>query len=128
MNALIQHRLGRRTFLQASIGGVTALAAGRGFAADSAARPAKTAKRCIVLWMDGGPSHIDTFDSKPEAGSSIRGVLDSIDTAISGVAFSEKFPELARRADRLCLLRGMSTEEADHGRARMYMHTGYKPG
>jgi hypothetical protein len=100
-----------------------------GWLAPLAARAAgKTRKACIVLWMDGGPSHIDTFDPKPDAPPNIRGPLDSIDTAVPGVRVSEKFPTLAARMKDIAILRGMTTEEPDHGRARVYMHTGYRPG
>jgi hypothetical protein len=78
--------------------------------------------------MDGGPSHLDTFDPKPDAAPQVRGSLSSIATALPGVRVTEKFPKLAKLADRIAFLRGMSTEEADHGRARVYMHTGYRPG
>jgi hypothetical protein len=85
-------------------------------------------KACILLWMDGGPSHIDTFDPKPHAPAQVRGGLGAIATVVPGLHVSESFPRLARRAGDIAFLRGMSTEEADHGRARLYMHTGYRPG
>jgi len=85
-------------------------------------------KSCILLWMDGGPSHIDTFDPKPEAAERIRGESKAIATSVGGIQVSEQFPKLARLMDQAAILRGMRTEEADHGRARVYMHTGYKPG
>jgi hypothetical protein len=78
--------------------------------------------------MDGGPSHHDTFDPKPDAAANVRGELGSIATAVPGVRICEKFPRFARLLNHAALLRGMSTEEADHGRARVYLHTGYKPG
>lgn len=84
-------------------------------------------KSCILLWMDGGPSHIDTFDPKPDAVERIRGELKPIATSIAGIQVSERFPKLAALMQHAAILRGMSTEEADHGRARIYMHTGYKP-
>jgi hypothetical protein len=128
MNPFVSRRLGRRTWLRASAAGLFGLSIAGGLRMSAAAPAAKSPKRCVVLWMDGGPSHIDTFDPKPEAGSNVRGVLDAIDTKIAGVQFSERFAELSRRADRLAVVRGMSTDEADHGRARIYMRTGYKPG
>jgi uncharacterized protein (DUF1501 family) len=85
-------------------------------------------KSCILLWMDGGPSHIETFDPKPEAGAEIRGDLEAIETAVPGILIGEKFPKLAPWMNHAAILRGMSTSEADHARARIYMHTGYKPG
>lgn len=131
MSPFFSTHLGRRSWLRASAGSLLGLPLfGRmAHGADAAASaPKKTAKRCIVLWMDGGPSHIDTFDPKPEAGSSVSGEFDTIDTAIAGVQFSDRFPKLAAQAKRLAVLRGMHTDEADHGRARIYMHTGFKPG
>src|SRR5262245_40923971 len=80
----------------------------------------KARKACIVLWMDGGPSHIDTFDPKPDAPQNIRGPLESIQTAVPGIQVSEKFPTLANRLKDIALLRGMTTEEPDHGRGRVY--------
>jgi hypothetical protein len=78
--------------------------------------------------MDGGPSHLDTFDPKPDASAEVRGDLRAIATSVPGIAVSEKFPRFAKLMHHAALLRGMCTEEADHGRARVYMHTGYKPG
>jgi hypothetical protein len=78
--------------------------------------------------MDGGPSQLDTFDPKPDAAAEVRGGFDSIQTSVPGIHFCERFPLLAARMERLAVLRGMSTAEADHGRARIFMHTGYRPG
>src|SRR5436309_4413754 len=91
----------------------------------AAARPKKA---CVVLWMDGGPSHLDTFDPKPDARAEVRGELKAIPTAVPGVHVCEKFPTLAGMMTDLAFVRGMSTEEPDHGRGRLYMHTGYRPG
>jgi len=96
-------------------------------AQEAAAQKAKP-KSCILLWMDGGPSHIDTFDPKPDASERVRGEYKAIATSVAGIQVSEQFPKLARLMDHAAILRGMSTDEADHGRARIYMHTGYKPG
>ncbi len=93
-----------------------------------AAAPPLRRKSCVLLWMDGGPSHIDTFDPKPDAPAEVRGELKTIRTSVPGIQVSERFPKLARLMKHAALLRGMSTGEADHGRASIYMHTGYKPG
>jgi len=95
-------------------------------AADSAGK--RQTKSCILLWMDGGPSHIETFDPKPDAPANIRGELGAIATSVPGIQVGEKFPQVARLMQHGAILRGMSTREADHGRARIYMHTGYRPG
>ena len=96
--------------------------------ADAATVPtAKTAKKsCIVLWMDGGPSHLDTFDPKPEAKGA--GDFKPIDTSAPGIRISENLPLLARQMHRVSLLRGMSTQEGAHPRAKYLMHTGYREG
>jgi len=125
--------LTRREALRLSAAGVAGVSLSGWFellagqAVETAARGGK-ARACILLWMDGGPSHVDTFDPKPEAGSAVQGDLKAIDTAVPGIQICEKLPRLAGLMKHGALLRGMSTEEADHGRARVYMHTGYRPG
>jgi len=126
----IMFTLSRREMLRLSAAGVLGASASgwlpvlaRGAAAQQARH-----KACILLWMDGGPSHIDTFDPKPEAAGQVRGDLKAIDTSAPGIQVSEQFPKLAQLMENVAILRGMSTDEADHGRARVYMHTGYKPG
>src|SRR5206468_6903974 len=93
-----------------------------------AAAPPARPKSCILLWMAGGPSHIDTFDPKPDAPAEVRGDLKAIDTSVPGIQICEKFPRFAKLMQHAALLRGMSTDEPEHGRARIYVHTGYKPG
>jgi hypothetical protein len=83
-------------------------------------------KSCILLWMEGGPSHKDTFDMKPE--SKDAGEFKPISTSVPGIQISEHFPKLAQWMQHTAMLRGMSTGEGAHGRARYYLHTGYKEG
>jgi uncharacterized protein (DUF1501 family) len=125
--------LSRRELLRLSAAGIAgaSLSGWFGLLAEQSARAAAAPPRrksCILLWMDGGPSHHDTFDPKPDAPGNVRGDLAAIATSVPGIQISEKFPKLARQMKHLAILRGMSTLEADHGRARVYMHTGYKPG
>lgn len=82
-------------------------------------------KACILLWMAGGPSHIDTFDPKPEAPANIRGDFKSIETAVPGIRISEHFPKFANHLKHAAILRGMSTQESDHNLATYNLHTGY---
>ena len=119
----------RRDLLKLSAAGVAgvSLSGWLPALADEAARGARQ-KSCVLLWMDGGPSHVDTFDPKPDAGAQVQGELKAIKTSVPGVLASEKLPRVAALMPHLAILRGMSTEEADHGRARVYMHTGYRPG
>ncbi len=83
-------------------------------------------KACILLWMSGGPSHLDTFDLKPEAPDRVRGEFQPIDTSVAGIQVSEHFPRFARRMQHAALLRGMSTVESDHQLASYHVHTGYQ--
>ena len=96
--------------------------------------PAK-AKRVIFLCMRGGPSHVDTFDYKPELikndgktggfrGSLLKSPWEFKQQGKSGLWISEMFPELGKQADELCLLRGMHTDQPIHPRALTQMHTG----
>jgi hypothetical protein len=95
--------------------------------AAAAAPPADgaRAKSCILLWMAGGPSHIDTFDPKPEARADVRGEFQAIETAVPGIRVSEHFPRFARLMRHAAILRGMSTAESDHKLATYNLHTGY---
>lgn len=66
----------------------------------------------LLVIMNGGPSHLETFDPKPEADSRIRGPLRPVSTAVSGVCFSEALPGLARQADRFAVIRSLHHEAA----------------
>jgi Protein of unknown function (DUF1501) len=83
-------------------------------------------KSCILLWMAGGPSHLDTFDLKPDAPENIRGEFRPIDTSVPGIQISEHFPRFARLMQHAAVLRGMSTVESDHKLATYHLHTGYQ--
>jgi uncharacterized protein (DUF1501 family) len=86
--------------------------------------PAARADALVVLWMNGGPSHIDTFD--PKRGKS-AGPSRSIATRAAGVEIGEHLPLLAEQAHQLAIVRGMSSKEGSHERARYLAHTGYAP-
>src|SRR5205823_5119700 len=75
------------------------------------ARPA-TEKRCIFLWLTGGPSHLDTFDPKPSAPGEVRGPFRPIRTAVPGLHLSELLPRTAARMDRIAVVRSLHHEEA----------------
>ena len=120
--------LSRRAFLGGSLGSLMGLLLaprlGALNAAESAAAPA-TARSMIVLWLAGGPSHVDTFDPKP--GRLSGGSFKAIPTAIPGVSLSEHLPQVAAIADRLAIVRSITSNEGNHQRARYYALTGYKP-
>src|SRR6266568_4153389 len=82
-------------------------------------------KSCILLWMNGGPSQMDTFDLKP--GHPNGGPIKEIATAVPGIKIGEHLPKVAAQMKHLAILRGMWTKEADHGRATYLMRNGYLP-
>src|SRR5262245_65255311 len=63
------------------------------------------AQSCIFLWLDGGPSHLDTFDPKPDAPSEVRGTFGSIPTTVAGVHICEHLPSVAKQMKRFALVR-----------------------
>ncbi|HEV3002974.1 MAG TPA: DUF1501 domain-containing protein, partial [Pirellulales bacterium] len=73
------------------------------------------ARSAILLWLWGGPSHLDTFDMKPAAPAAYRGPYRPVATNVPGVEISELLPRLARRADRYALVRSLHHESNDHG-------------
>jgi hypothetical protein len=121
----------RRTFLGGTLGGFFAYAmrhrADGLFAASTSLgtsqESAGRAKRCIVLWMSGGPSQMDTFDPKP--GEDTGGPTKAIETAARGVKISATLPEIARRMKRLSIVRSVTSKEGDHLRGTYFLHTGY---
>src|SRR3954463_9218735 len=120
----MQAMLNRRTFLTAAAAGVCLNGWLRPLPAGGPA--GKRPKSCILLWMAGGPSHIDTFDPKPEASADVRGEFDAIETSVSGIRISEHFPRFAKLMQHAAILRGMSTLESDHKLATYHLHTGYQ--
>jgi hypothetical protein len=122
--------LSRRTFL--GLGGLSVFGLTLpGFlrlrqAAASEGAPAKKGVNCILLWMQGGPSHVDTFDPKPEAPAEVRGEFSTIPTTLSGVRLVEHLPLLARQTDKFSIIRGHNPQNGSHGVADHLMMTGHK--
>jgi hypothetical protein len=81
----------------------------------------------ILLWMAGGPSHVDTFDPKPDAPDTIRGPFEAIRTKVPGVYLSEHLPKLALQMDKFSILRSVTHGDGAHERAQHYLQTGYLP-
>jgi len=91
-------------------------------------RPAAKARSIIQIWLWGGPSHIDTFDPKPEAGNDIAGPLKAIETKVSGIRICELLPNLAKLADKYSLIRGMTHGSNAHETATYMVQTGRNAG
>ncbi|MFO1460823.1 MAG: DUF1501 domain-containing protein [Verrucomicrobiota bacterium] len=127
----------RRDFLQLGLGGALGwgladlmrLQAAKPTAAGVApvpltAAPGAKPVNCILIWLDGGPSHYETFDPKPDAPSEIRGSFQTIPTAVTGTRFCEAVPELAKAADKFTVIRSVCHKDPNHGGGNHYLMTG----
>ena len=120
--------LGRRDFLRAgslSLLGISlsqylelkSIMAAAGIDAQKQAK----AQACILLWLEGGPAQMDTFDPKPSSG------FKPISTNVPGIQISEILPRTARHMDKLSIIRSMHHEEVDHPNGKHYNMTGHRP-
>ena len=85
------------------------------------------ARSCILIWMDGGPTHYETFDPKPNAPEEIRGEFEPIATRLPGVQFSRHMQRLASITDKLAIIRSIRQNQGNHGAGNHYMMTGAPP-
>lgn len=122
----------RRDTLQLGLGGFL----GAGFVDSLKARaesqhagavPAGKAKSCILIWMDGGPTHFETFDPKPDAPLEFRGEFSSIETSVPGVGYSEHMVKLASSLNDYAMIRSIRHDQGNHGAGNHYMMTGAPP-
>lgn len=86
-----------------------------------------SAKSCILLWLDGGPSHLETFDPKQGVPKEVQGPLGTVATSVPGVHFSEELHRCAKLAHRMTIIRSMTSPLGEHGLANQYALTGYLP-
>ncbi len=86
-----------------------------------------SADACILIWMDGGPSHYETFDPKPDAPVEIRGDYSTLATQTPGIQFSEPMKRLAAISDSLAIVRSIRHNQGNHGAGNHYMMTGAPP-
>ena len=123
--------LSRRDCLQLGLGGLLGgglVSALRASAQGSESRSLlRRADSCILIWMDGGPTHYETFDPKPDAPLEIRGQFEPIQTSLSGVYFSKHMQRLAAIADKLAVVRSIRHNQGNHGAGNHYMMTGAPP-
>ena len=121
--------IGRRDFIQLGVGGILGLGMGdlmslRADAARAAGKPNPDNINCILVWLDGGPTHFETFDPKPDAPSDVRGEFKPIPTNVAGVHFCETVPRLARSLNKMAILRSICHKDPNHGGGNHYMMTG----
>jgi uncharacterized protein (DUF1501 family) len=93
----------------------------------SAATAAPKAEAVILLWCAGGPSHVDTFDPKPDAPSEVRGEFKAIGTNVPGIQLCEHLANTAKVTDKIAIVRSLTSNIAAHEQASQYLMTGYKP-
>lgn len=110
------------------VGGLRATASAASSTAGAALQPARRqADACILIWMDGGPSHYETFDPKPGAPAEIRGEFGTVATKTPGLLFSELMPALADVSDSLAIVRSIRHDQGNHGAGNHYLMTGSPP-
>ena len=95
--------------------------------AQASGQSAAVARSCILIWMDGGPTHYETFDPRPNAPSEIRGQFQPIQTRTTGVQFSQHMERLAAISDKLAIVRSIRHDQGNHGAGNHYMMTGAPP-
>lgn len=118
--------LSRRNVLR--VGALSALGLGLPdfLRARAGASPSSQDVSCILLWLQGGISHVDSFDPKPEAPAEVRGEFQTIATNVPGIGLCEPLPLLARNQEKYSILRSLNPQNGSHGVADAYMMTGHK--
>ncbi|MBC8353145.1 MAG: DUF1501 domain-containing protein [Planctomycetes bacterium] len=121
----------RRDFVR--VGGLTAMGLGLTDlfrlrnAVGASEKASGKARACILIWLDGGPSHLETFDLKPDAPSEVRGPFQPISTAVPGTQICELLPRTADVLDRVAIVRSMTSPLGEHNFGAHYLLSGYKP-
>jgi hypothetical protein len=119
--------LNRRSFLQIGLAGMGAASLGtllQDRDASGGTAQSKKDTAVILLWLDGGPSHLDLYDMKPEAPAEYRGIWSPIPTNVPGMDISELFPLQAKVADKFSIVRSLHHDTGDHFTGGHWMLTG----
>jgi hypothetical protein len=121
--------IARRDFIQLGVGGVLGLGMSdlirlRAEAARAVGKASPDQVNCILVWLDGGPTHYEMFDPKPDAPSDVRGKFDPTPTTVPGVQFCETVPRLAKTLDKMAIIRSICHKDPNHGGGNHYMMTG----
>jgi uncharacterized protein (DUF1501 family) len=121
-------RVQRRSLLRLGLHGFLGIGLAQCLRLRAAEQTSRTqVKNCILIWLDGGPSHLDTFDPKPDASAEVRGPFNAIATKISGIYVGEHLSRTAGLCDRLAIIRSVTSPLGEHGLAHHYLLTGYPP-
>lgn len=109
--------MSRRSFVQLGVAGMAGVGLADVLRAKEASRPVGGSKNdtaAILIWLDGGPSHLDLYDMKPEAPAEVRGIWNPIRTNVPGIEISELFPKQAQVADKFSIVRSLYHNTGDH--------------
>ena len=108
--------LTRRSFVQLGVAGMASAGLGDVMRAKaiSAESRGKKDTSAILIWLDGGPSHLDLYDLKPDAPSEVRGLWRPIPTNVPGIEIGELFPKQAKVADKFSIVRSLHHDTGDH--------------
>jgi hypothetical protein len=118
--------IARRSFVQAGMLGSLSLGTYLRAEAVTTVKPRVNEPAVILLWMSGGPGHMETWDPKPDAVEQYRGPFGSIATSVPGIRFGELLPDEARIMDKLAILRGVNHGTGDHTKGNHWMLTGFE--
>jgi hypothetical protein len=125
-------RISRRGLVHAGVLGTGGLSLGGLLRANAAEAPggaaAKSDKSVILLWMRGGPSHIDMWDPKPDAPAEFRGEFGTIGTNVPGIQLTDMLPMSATMMDQWSIVRSLNHTDAGHSTGDQLCFTGYGPG
>lgn len=121
--------IGRRDFIQLGLGSALGLGFSdilhlRAAAAAAKGKASPEGIRVIMIWLDGGPTHYETFDPKPDAPSDIRGEFKPIRSNVPGIQYCETVPRLSAIADKFTVVRSICHQDPNHGGGNHYMMTG----
>src|SRR5271170_5357122 len=105
---LTRSQASRRDFLRVGSLGFLGISLDQYLRAATTQNASGKAQACILLWLEGGPSHVDTWDPKPNS------AFKPISTNVPGIQVSELLPQIAKRMDKLAVVRSMCTRAADH--------------
>jgi len=125
---MIKSDFNRRRFLELAAGSFLGVSTSNSFGAAGGkteiAPLARPAKQLIYLYMEGGMSHLDTFDLK--TGHDNQGSTRPINTNVDGIRVSSHLPNLAKHADKLCIVNSLTSTAGDHEKGNYFMHTSYQ--
>lgn len=119
--------LNRRSFVQLGMAGMGAVGLPQLLQAKEESANQGLSRKdtsVILIWLDGGPGHMDLYDLKPEAPAEYRGIWNPIRTNVDGMEISELFPLQARCADKFSIVRSLHHDNGDHFAAGHFMLTG----